>query len=112
MGIIIMAAEFIASIKPASKDFNDLDFVSCGGLVHRLDSGLVPFRKCSSVKIHVSGGDSNTSANLSDCFGLKTGICTAMVDYPVGWLIHERCLAHFHAWRHDNGHPQGGASLC
>jgi len=88
-----MAAEFIASIKPSSKDYNDLDFVSVGGLVHRLDSGVVPFRKCKSVDIHVSGGEFNTSANLADCFGLKTGVCTAMVDYPVGWLIHERVKA-------------------
>jgi 2-dehydro-3-deoxygluconokinase len=88
-----MAAEFIASIKPASADFNDLDFVSVGALVHRLDSGVVPFRKTSSVDIHVSGGEFNTSANLADCFGLKTAVCTAMVDYPVGWLIHERVKA-------------------
>lgn len=61
--------------------------------MHRLDSGVVPFRKATEVKIHVSGGEFNTSANLSDCFGLKTAICTAMVDYPVGWLIHERVKA-------------------
>jgi len=88
-----MAAEFIASIKPSTGDYNDLDFVSVGGLIHRLDSGVVPFRKCQSVNIHVSGGEFNTSGNLADCFGLKTAICTAMVDYPVGWLIHERVKA-------------------
>jgi 2-dehydro-3-deoxygluconokinase len=30
---------------------------------------------------------------LADCFGLKTGIATAMVDYPVGDLIAERVRA-------------------
>ena len=49
------AAEWIATIKPASGDFSDLDFCSVGALVHRLDSGVVPFRKTRSVDIHVSG---------------------------------------------------------
>jgi 2-dehydro-3-deoxygluconokinase len=64
-----------------------LDFVSLGALVHRLDPGVVPFRKATECQIHVSGGEFNCAANLADCFGLKTGIVTAMVDYPVGELI-------------------------
>ena len=64
-----------------------LDFVSLGALIHRLDSGIVPFRKASECKIHVSGGEFNCAANLADCFGLKTGVVSAMVDYPVGDLI-------------------------
>jgi 2-dehydro-3-deoxygluconokinase len=70
-----------------------LDFVSIGALVHRLDPGIVPFRKASECRIHVSGGEFNCAANLSDCFGMKTGIATAMVDYPVGDLIAERVKA-------------------
>ena len=64
-----------------------LDFLSLGALVHRLDPGVVPFRKAMTCAIHVSGGEFNTSANLSDCFGLRTGIATAMVEYPIGDLI-------------------------
>ena len=64
-----------------------LDFVSVGALVHRLDSGIVPFRNATECKIHVSGGEFNCAANLSNCFGLKTGIVSAMADYPVGELI-------------------------
>ena len=33
------------------------------------------------------------AANLADCFGLNTGIATAMVDYPIGDLIAERVRA-------------------
>jgi len=47
-----------------------LDFVSLGALVHRLDPGIVPFRKASECQIHVSGGEFNCAANLSDCFRL------------------------------------------
>lgn len=71
----------------------ELDQLSLGAVIHRLDPGIIPFRKATECKIHVSGGEFNTAANLSDCFGLKTGIATAMVDYPVGALVHERVRA-------------------
>ncbi len=70
-----------------------LDFVSVGALVHRLDPGIVPFRKATNCAIHVSGGEFNCAANLADCFGMRTGIATAMVDYPIGDLIAERVRA-------------------
>ncbi|MCH2372645.1 MAG: sugar kinase [Planctomycetes bacterium] len=70
-----------------------LDFLSVGALIHRLDPGIIPFRKASECQIHVSGGEFNCAANLADCFGMKTGIATAMVDYPVGALINERVQA-------------------
>jgi 2-dehydro-3-deoxygluconokinase len=71
----------------------ELDFLSLGALVHRLDPGIIPFRKATQCQIHVSGGEFNVAANLSDCFGLKTAIASAMSDYPIGDLIHERVRA-------------------
>ena len=70
-----------------------LDLLSLGALVHRVDPGVIPFRKASEVQIHVSGGEFNVAANLSDCFGLKTGVASAMVAYPIGDLIAERVKA-------------------
>ena len=70
-----------------------LDFLSLGAVVHRLDTGIVPFRKATGCEIHVSGGEFNVAANLADCFHLKTGIATAMVDYPIGDLVTERVRA-------------------
>ena len=70
-----------------------LDFLSLGALIHRLDPGIIPFRKATDCKIHVSGGEFNCAANLSDCFGLRTAVASAMVDYPVGALIAERVRA-------------------
>jgi 2-dehydro-3-deoxygluconokinase len=64
-----------------------------GALVHRLDPGIIPFRKATECKIHVSGGEFNCAANLSDCFRMQTGVASAMVDYPVGDLIAERVRA-------------------
>jgi 2-dehydro-3-deoxygluconokinase len=70
-----------------------LDLVSLGALVHRLDPGIIPFRKATECHIHVSGGEFNVAANLSDCFGMKTGIVSAMVDYPIGELVADRVRA-------------------
>jgi 2-dehydro-3-deoxygluconokinase len=75
------------------KSSGSLDFLSLGALVHRLDPGVIPFRKASRCDIHVSGGEFNVAANLSDCFRLHTGVASAMVDYPIGDLIAERVRA-------------------
>lgn len=70
-----------------------LDFLSLGALIHRLDPGVIPFRKATNCDIHVSGGEFNCAANLADCFLLNTGIASAMVNYPIGELIAERVKA-------------------
>ena len=74
-------------------DRGTFDFLSLGALVHRLDPGVIPFRKASGCAIHVSGGEFNCAANLADCFGMKTAVASAMVDYPIGELIAERVRA-------------------
>jgi 2-dehydro-3-deoxygluconokinase len=89
------------------KDQCDLDFLSLGAVVHRLDPGVIPFRKARSVDIHVSGGEYNVAANLSDCFGLQTGIATAMVNYPLGELVQGRIretgVRPFYKWFEHDG---------
>ena len=70
-----------------------LDLVSLGALVHRLDPGIIPFRKATECRIHVSGGEFNVAANLADCFRMRTAVVSAMVDYPIGDLIAERVRA-------------------
>src|ERR1700687_4539458 len=70
-----------------------LDFLSIGALVHRLDPGIIPFRKATECQIHVSGGEFNVAANISDCFRMQSGVASAMVDYPIGDLIAERVRA-------------------
>src|SRR5829696_2883622 len=75
------------------REGGDLDFLSLGALIHRLDPGIIPFRKAHECRIHVSGGEFNCAANLADCFRLKTGVASAMVDYPIGDLIAERVKA-------------------
>ncbi|HEY5435004.1 MAG TPA: sugar kinase [Candidatus Limnocylindrales bacterium] len=70
-----------------------LDLLALGSVVTRLDPGIVPFRKATSYSVHVSGGEFNVAANLADAFGMRTGIATAMVDYPIGDMVAERVRA-------------------
>ena len=76
-------------------------------LVTRLDPGVIPFRKARSLEIHVSGGEYNVAAGLSDCFGLRTGIATAMVKYPIGELVQARVretgVTPFYKWFEHDG---------
>ena len=54
-----------------------LDFLSLGALVHRLDPGVIPFRKATECAIHVSGGEFNTAGGVPStptCSIAGTGI--------------------------------------
>jgi len=97
-------------------DKGQLDFLSLGALVHRLDPGVIPFRKASECQIHVSGGEYNVAANLSDCFRMRTGVVSAMVDYPIGELIAERVRAigvkpYYKHFKHDGAHGPNMATV-
>jgi 2-dehydro-3-deoxygluconokinase len=94
----------------------ELDLVSLGAVVHRLDPGIVPFKKATNFDVHVSGGEFNVAANLSDCFGMHTGIATAMVDYPIGELIGQRVRAmgvrpFYKHFKHDGVHGPNMATV-
>ena len=60
-----------------------------------------------SFDIHVSGGEYNVAANLADCFGLHTGIATAMVKYGIGELVQARVreagVVPFYKWFEHDG---------
>ncbi len=89
------------------KDPCALEFLALGALVHRLDPGVIPFRKARTVEIHVSGGEYNVAANLADCFRMQTGIATAMVRYGIGELVQARVretgVTPFYKWFDHDG---------
>jgi 2-dehydro-3-deoxygluconokinase len=92
---------------PIRKDPCQLDFLALGAVVHRLDPGVIPFRKARAFEVHVSGGEYNVAAGLADCFGLRTGIATAMVDYAIGELVQTRVretgVTPFYKWFDHDG---------
>jgi 2-dehydro-3-deoxygluconokinase len=95
------------SALPLRTDPCQLDFLSLGALVHRLDPGVVPFRKARSFDVHVSGGEYNVAADLSECFGQRTGVATAMVNYGIGELVQGRVretgVTPFYKWFEHDG---------
>ena len=70
------------SIPAAAGTIHDL--LALGALVTRLDPGIIPFTRANEYLLHVAGGEYNVASNLSTCFGLRTAIASAMVDYPIG----------------------------
>jgi 2-dehydro-3-deoxygluconokinase len=79
---MIMASLSIPAAAGASHDL-----LALGALVTRLDPGIIPFAEASAYTLHVSGGEYNVASNLSTCFGLRTAIASAIVDYPLGKRI-------------------------
>ena len=73
------------SIPPAAGAAHDL--LALGALITRLDPGIVPFAEADDYRLHVAGGEYNVATNLSTCFGMRTAIASAMVDYPIGKRI-------------------------
>jgi len=77
----------------AIRDSASVDFVWLGTLVHRLDSGTVPFRKAHECQIHVSGGEFNVAANLSDCSVCGPALLPQWSSILIGDLVAERVRA-------------------
>jgi 2-dehydro-3-deoxygluconokinase len=82
------------------------DLLALGALVTRLDPGIIPFVEADEYLLHVAGGEYNVASNLSTCFGLRTAIASAMVDYPIGCKV-ERTVQkagvtpYFRRFKHD-----------
>jgi len=82
------------------------DFLALGAMIIRLDPGVVPFAHADEYRIHVAGGEYNVAANLSTCFGRRTAIATAMVDYPIGRKVEfavqkAGVTAYYRRFKHD-----------
>ena len=82
--------------------------VSLGEVMLRLDPGEGRIRTSRSFAAWEGGGEYNTSRGLRKCFGLRSAVCTALVDNEVGHLI-EDCImqggvaTEFIKWRGDDG---------
>ena len=74
----------------------------------RLDPGEGRIRTARAFTAWEGGGEYNTSRGLRKCFGLRTAVCTALVDNEVGHLV-EDCVMQggvatdFIRWRDDDG---------
>jgi 2-dehydro-3-deoxygluconokinase len=76
-------------LRPA--DACRFDAVALGEVMLRLDPGEGRVRTARSLTVWEGGGEYNVIRALRRCFGLRTGLVTALVDNEVGRLL-ENCI--------------------
>jgi len=82
--------------------------LSLGEVMLRLDPGEGRVRTARSFTAWEGGGEYNTSRGLRKCFGLRTAVCTALVDNEVGRLVEDFIMqggvdTSLIKWREDDG---------
>ncbi len=68
------------------------DLVALGEVMLRLDPGDGRVATARSFTAWEGGGEYNVARGLRRCFGLRTGVVTALADNPVGRLIEDLML--------------------
>lgn len=68
------------------------DELSLGEVMLRLDPGETRIRTARSFGVWEGGGEYNVARGLRRCFGLNTGIATALADNEIGRLIEDLIL--------------------
>jgi len=84
------------------------DQISLGEVMLRLDPGEGRIRTARQFTAWEGGGEYNTSRGLRKCFGLRTAVCTSLVDNEIGHLIEDFIMqggvdTEFIKWREDDG---------
>jgi 2-dehydro-3-deoxygluconokinase len=77
-------------VKPAESTKYDL--LSLGEIMLRLDPGDSRIRCARSFNIWEGGGEYNVARGLRKCFGMRTGVITALAENEVGHLIEDFIL--------------------
>lgn len=80
----------VLSLRPAAEC--RFDAVSLGEIMLRLDPGAGRIRTARQFAAWEGGGEYNVARGLRRCFGLRTGVVTALVDNEVGRLIEDLVL--------------------
>jgi 2-dehydro-3-deoxygluconokinase len=70
----------------------ELDIVSLGEVMLRLDPGDRRVRTARSFDVWEGGGEYNVARGLSRCFGLRAAVVTALADNEVGHLVENLIL--------------------
>ncbi len=68
------------------------DSLSLGEVMLRLDPGEARVHTARQFTVWEGGGEYNVARGLRRCFGLRTGIVTAIADNPVGRLVEDFIL--------------------
>jgi 2-dehydro-3-deoxygluconokinase len=68
------------------------DLLALGEVMLRLDPGSERIATTRSFRVWEGGGEYNVARGLRRCFGLRTGVVTALADNPIGRLIEDLIL--------------------
>lgn len=82
----------MATIELLSIDKCRYDLVSLGEVMLRLDPGDGRVRTTRNFQVWEGGGEYNVARGLRRCFGMRTGIVTALADNEVGRLVEDLML--------------------
>ena len=82
----------MALITLRKKEDCQLDMISLGEVMLRLDPGEMRVRNTRSFQVWEGGSEYNVARGLRRCFGMKTAIVTALADNDVGRLVEDFML--------------------
>ena len=68
------------------------DLLALGEVMLRFDPGEERIALARSFRVWEGGGEYNVARGLRRCFGMRTGVVTALVDNPVGRLVEDLML--------------------
>ena len=71
----------------------EFDLVALGEVMLRLDPGERRIHTARHFSVWEGGGEYNVARGLRRCFGMRTGIVTALADNAIGRLIEDLILA-------------------
>jgi 2-dehydro-3-deoxygluconokinase len=79
----------VSALRLRAADSCRWDLVSLGEVMLRLDPGDARIATTRCFQVWEGGGEYNVARGLRRCFGLRTGLVTALADNPVGRLIED-----------------------
>lgn len=68
------------------------DEISLGEIMLRLDPGDARIRCAREFRVWEGGGEYNVARGLKRCFGMDTGIVTALAENDIGYLVEDFVL--------------------
>ncbi len=78
------------TIRPAAEC--QWDLLALGEVMLRFDPGEERISHARNFRVWEGGGEYNVARGLRRCFGMRTGVVTALVDNPVGRLVEDLML--------------------
>ncbi len=81
------------TLKIKSANDCEIDILSLGEVMLRLDPGDGRTRTARSFKAWEGGGEYNVARGLRRCFGLRAALASALVENEVGYLLEDFILA-------------------